>query len=136
MLVGALFVGILNLRKKRGLIILVMITVLGILLSLLGQIGFLWQGMVLLSMMGVLSSIINVSLISTIQEQSEENKIGRVMSLVNASSNGLVPLSYAFVSLARVLNLTISNIMLLCGSLIVVVSFIYTLNSKVIKEVN
>lgn len=136
MLTGAIIIGILNLRKKRGLIILVMITVLGILLSLLGQIGFLWQGMVLLSMMGVLSSIINVSLISTIQEQSEENKIGRVMSLVNASSNGLVPLSYAFVSLALVLNLTISNIMLLCGSLIVVISIIYTLNSKVIKEVN
>jgi MFS family permease len=136
MLAGALIVGILNLRKKRGLIILIMITVLGILLSILGQIGFLWQGMVLLSMMGVLSSIINVSLISTIQEQSEENKIGRVMSLVNASSNGLVPLSYAFVSLALVLNLTISNIMLLCGSLIVVISIIYTMNSKVIKEVN
>lgn len=136
MLAGALIVGILNLRKKRGIIILTMITVLGILLSILGQIGFLWQGMVLLSMMGVLSSIINVSLISTIQEQSEENKIGRVMSLVNASSNGLVPLSYAFVSLALVLNLTISNIMLLCGSLIVVISIIYTMNSKVIKEVN
>lgn len=136
MLAGAFIVGILNLRKKRGLIILVMITVLGICLSLLGQIGFLWQGMVLLSMMGVLSSFINVSLISTIQEQSEENKIGRVMSLVNASSNGLVPLSYAFVSLALVLNLTISNIMLLCGSLIVVISMIYTMNSKVIKEVN
>jgi len=136
MLVGAIIVGILNLRKKRGLIILVMITFLGILLSLLGQIGFLWQGIVLLSMMGVLSSIINVSLISTIQEQSDEEKMGRVMSLINASSNGLVPLSYAFVSLALVLNLTISNIMLLCGILIVVVSVIFSLYSKVIKEVN
>ncbi|KOP82439.1 multidrug ABC transporter permease [Bacillus sp. FJAT-21945] len=136
MLVGAIIVGILNLRKKRGLIILVMITFLGILLSLLGQIGFLWQGIVLLLMMGVLSSIINVSLISTIQEQSDEEKMGRVMSLINASSNGLVPLSYAFVSLALVLNLTISNIMLLCGILIVVISLIFTLNSKVIKEVN
>lgn len=136
MLVGAIIVGILNLRKKRGLIILIMITFLGILLSLLGQIGFLWQGIVLLSMMGVLSSIINVSLISTIQEQSDEEKMGRVMSLINASSNGLVPLSYAFVSLALVMNLTISNIMLLCGILIVVISVIFTLNSKVIKEVN
>lgn len=136
MLVGAIIVGILNLRKKRGMIILVMITSLGFLLSLLGQIGFLWQGIVLLLMMGALSSIINVSLISTIQEQSDEEKMGRVMSLINASSNGLVPLSYAFVSLALVLNLTISNIMLLCGILIVVISLIFTLNSKVIKEVN
>jgi DHA3 family macrolide efflux protein-like MFS transporter len=136
MLAGAIIVGILNLRRKRGLIILVMITTLGILLSILGQIGFLWQGIVILSMMGMLSSIINVSFISTIQEQSVEDKIGRVMSLVNAFSNGLVPLSYAFVSFALVMNLTISNIMLLCGGLIVVISIIYILNSKVIKEVN
>lgn len=136
MLAGAIIVGILNLRKKRGLIILIMITALGILLSVLGQIGFLWQGIVLLSMMGILSSIINVSLISTIQEKSEEDKIGRVMSLVNASSNGLVPLSYALVSLALVMDITISNIMLLCGSLIFVISIIYTMNSKVIKEVD
>jgi MFS transporter, DHA3 family, macrolide efflux protein len=136
MLAGALIVGILNFKKKRGLTIQVMITALGICLSILGQINYLWEGIVLLSLMGILSSVINVSLISTIQEKSQKDKIGRVMSLVNASSNGLVPLSYAFVSLALVMNITISNIMLLCGSLIMVISLIYILKSKVIKEVN
>ncbi|MGN7116892.1 MFS transporter [Lysinibacillus odysseyi] len=136
MLVGAIIAGILNIRKKRGLMILVMITFLGMFLSLLGQIGVLWQGIALLSMMGVLSSIINVSLISTIQEQSDEEKMGRVMSLINASSNGLVPLSYACISLALVLKLTISNIMLVCGILIVVISILFILNSKVVKEMN
>lgn len=136
MLVGAIIAGILNIRKKRGLMILVMITFLGMFLSLLGQIGVLWQGIALLSMMGVLSSIINVSLISTIQEQSDEEKMGRVMSLINASSNGLVPLSYACISLALVLKLTISTIMLVCGILIVVISILFILNSKVVKEMN
>lgn len=136
MLAGALIVGILNFKKKMGLTIKVMITALGICLSILGQINYLWQGIVLLSLMGILSSVINVSLISTIQEKSQKDKIGRVMSLVNASSNGLVPLSYAFVSLALVMNISISNIMLLCGSLIMVISLISVLKSKVIKEVD
>ncbi|MGE7979427.1 MFS transporter [Psychrobacillus sp. NPDC093200] len=136
MLVGAIIVGLLNLRKKRGLIVLLIISILGLLLSLLGQIEAVWQGIILLLMMGVLSSIINVSLISLIQEQCDEEKMGRVMSLINASSNGLVPLSYGFVSLALMLNITISNIMLLCGILIVIISIIFTLNSRVIKEVN
>ncbi|WP_312471586.1 MFS transporter [Neobacillus sp.] len=135
MLAGALIIGILNFKKKRGITILVMITALGICLSILGQINYLWQGIVLLALMGILSSVINVSLISTIQEKSQKDKIGRVMSLVNASSNGLVPLSYAFVSLALVMNITISNIMLFCGSLIMVISLIYILKSKDIKEV-
>lgn len=136
MLAGAILVGILNLRKKRGLTMLVMIGVLGVCLTLLGQIGFLWQGILLLSLMGVLSSFINVTLISTIQAQSDPNKIGRVMSLVNASSNGLVPLSYAFVSLALVMQFSISDVMLLCGMLILVIATIYLLRSKIIKSVD
>lgn len=136
MLAGAILVGILNLRKKRGLTMLVMIGVLGVCLTFLGQIGFLWQGILLLSLMGILSSFINVTLISTIQAQSDPNKIGRVMSLVNASSNGLVPLSYAFVSLALVMQFTISDVMLLCGMLILVITTIYLLRSKIIKNVD
>lgn len=136
MLAGAVLVGILNLRKKRGLTMLVMIGVLGVCLTFLGQIGFLWQGILLLSLMGILSSFINVTLISTIQAQSDPNKIGRVMSLVNASSNGLVPLSYAFVSLSLVMQFTISDVMLLCGILILAIATLYLLRSKVIKNVD
>ncbi|WP_211654079.1 MFS transporter [Planococcus alpniumensis] len=135
MLTGAVLVGILNLNKKRGISMLVMIGVLGLCLTLLGQIGFLWQGILLLLVMGILSSFINVSLISMIQAQSDSTKIGRVMSLVNASSNGLVPLSYAFVSLALVMQITISNIMVLCGIVILTIAAIYLASSKVIKEV-
>ncbi|KOS61604.1 MULTISPECIES: MFS transporter [Lysinibacillus] len=136
MLAGALTVGIVNFRKKRGLSILIIINVLGICLSLLGFINLLWQGIFLLSIMGILSSVINVSLISIIQEKSQEDKIGRVMSLVNAFSNGLVPVSYAFVSMALVMNLTISNIMLYCGCLIMCISLLYIFKSNVIKDVD
>ncbi|MGE6370816.1 MFS transporter [Planococcus kocurii] len=135
MLAGAVMVGVLNLRKKQGLTMLVMIGVLGIFLTLLGHISFLWQGILLLSLMGILSSFINVSLISTIQAQTDPTKIGRVMSLVNASSNGLVPLSYAFVSLALVMQFTISSIMTVCGLLILSISSIYLLRSNIIKNV-
>lgn len=136
MLVGAVLVGILNLNQKRGFSMLAMIGVLGVCLAFLGQIGFLWQGIVLLSVMGILSSFINVSLISMIQARTDSTKIGRVMSLVNASSNGLVPLSYAFVSLALVMKITISNIMVLCGVVIFIIAAIYLASSKVIKEVD
>lgn len=136
MLAGAILVGILNVRKKRGLTMLAMIGVLGVCLTFLGQIGFLWQGILLLSVMGILSSFINVTLISTIQAQADPSKIGRVMSLVNASSNGLVPLSYAFVSLALVMQFTISHVMLLCGALIIVISSFYLWNSQIIKNID
>ena len=130
MLLGAIFVGLINVRKKNFLTSLILIFSLGLCLSQLGQIKFLWQGIFLLVTMGICSSIINVTVISTIQEKSHSDKIGRVMSLVNASSNGLVPLSYGFVSLALVMNLTISDIMLLSGCIIMVISLLYLLIPK------
>lgn len=130
MLLGALFIGILNLTKRKALIILGLICLIGVALATLGQIHSVWQGIIILLIMGISSSVINVLLISSIQEKSHEDKIGRVMSIVNASSNGLVPLSYAFVSLSLFINLTISQLMLFCGMLIWIISLGYILKFK------
>lgn len=136
MLVGAILIGMLNVTKRKGLIILILISLLGIALAALGQINSVWQGVILLLVMGIFSSVINVLLISSIQEKSHEDKIGRVMSIVNASSNGLVPLSYAFVSLSLFINFSISHMMLFCGILIWIISILYIFKSKTIKVYN
>ncbi|QKH05173.1 MFS transporter (plasmid) [Bacillus cereus] len=136
MLGGALLIGLLNIRKNRGLSILILISFLGILLSLLGQMYVLWQGILLLVMMGFMSSMINVPLVSIIQENCETDKLGRVMSFVNASSNGLVPLSYAFVSICLTFGASISNILLCCGLLITILSILFITKYKIVRDTN
>ncbi|PEC22606.1 MFS transporter [Bacillus cereus] len=136
MLGGALLIGLLNIRKNRGLSILILISFLGIFLSLLGQMYVLWQGILLLVMMGFMSSMINVPLVSIIQENSETDKLGRVMSFVNASSNGLVPLSYAFVSICLTFGTSISNILLYCGLLITILSILFITKYKIVRDTN
>ncbi|MEK5017242.1 MULTISPECIES: MFS transporter [Bacillus] len=136
MLGGALLIGLLNIRKNRGLSILILVSFLGIFLSLLGQMYALWQGILLLVMMGFMSSMINVPLVSIIQENSETDKLGRVMSFVNASSNGLVPLSYAFVSICLTFGTSISNILLCCGLLITILSILFITKYKIVRDTN
>ncbi|PGC29138.1 MFS transporter [Bacillus pseudomycoides] len=136
MLGGALLIGLLNIRKNRGLSILILISFLGIFLSLLGQMYVLWQGILLLVMMGFMSSMINVPLVSIIQENSETDKLGRVMSFVNVSSNGLVPLSYAFVSICLTFGTSISNILLCCGLLITILSILFITKYKIVRDTN
>jgi MFS family permease len=136
MLGGALLIGLLNIRKNRGLSILILISFLGIFLSLLGQMYVLWQGILLLVMMGFMSSMINVPLVSIIQENSETDKLGRVMSFVNASSNGLVPLSYAVVSICLTFGTSISNILLCCGLLITILSILFITKYKIVRDTN
>lgn len=136
MLGGALLIGLLNIRKKRGLSILILISCLGISLSFLGQIYILSQGIILLVMMGFMSSMINIPLVSIIQENSETDKLGRVMSFVSASSNGLVPLSYAFVSICLTFGTPISDILLYCGCLITISSFLFLIKCKIVRDTN
>ncbi|MCW9134309.1 MFS transporter [Bacillus paramycoides] len=136
MLGGALLIGLLNIRKKRGLSILILISFLGISLSFLSQIYVLWQGILLLVMMGFMSSMINVPLVSIIQENSDTDKLGRVMSFVSASSNGLVPLSYAFVSICLTFGTSISDILLYCGLLITICSFLFIIKYKIVRDTN
>lgn len=136
MLGGALLIGLLNIRKKRGLSILILISCLGISLSFLGQIYILSQGIILLVMMGFMSSMINIPLVSIIQENSETDKLGRAMSFVSASSNGLVPLSYAFVSICLTFGTSISDILLYCGCLITIFSFLFIMKCKTVRNTN
>ena len=122
MLLGAAWIGFNHSINQSFRLLLSLIGLLGVGLGLLGQIGHVWQGVLLLLTMGGISSIINVLILTTIQTTTRPQMMGRVMSLVNASSNGLVPLSYAALSLSLSFNVRLEQILFLCscGILIVV----------------
>jgi len=121
MLLGAAWIGFSNLINQSFRLLLSLIGLLGVGLVSLGQIGHVWHGVLLLLTMGVISSIINVLILTTIQTTTRPQMMGRVMSLVNASSNGLVPLSYAVLSLSLSFDVRLEQILLLCGCGIVLV---------------
>lgn len=120
MLLGAAWIGFTHSINQSFRLLLSLIGLLGVGLGLLGQIGHVWQGVLLLTMGGI-SSIINVLILTTIQTTTRPQMMGRVMSLVNASSNGLVPLSYAALSLSLSFDVRLEQILLLCGCGIVFV---------------
>jgi len=125
MLGGALWSGFAQ-TKARGITSSVrLIGALGLFLCLLSQVQQIWLYLTLLLSLGVLSSIINIRIITFIQSQCAEQTMGRVMSVVNASSNGLVPLSYALLSLLLSFQVSITTIMLYCGLLILVLSLYF-----------
>lgn len=121
MLLGAAWIGFSNLINQSFGLLLSLIGLLGVGLVLLGQIGHVWQGVLLLLTMGGISSIINVLILTTIQTTTRPQMMGRVMSLVNAASNGLVPLSYAVLSLTLSFEIRLEQILFFCGCGIVFV---------------
>lgn len=121
MLFGAAWIGFNHSINQSFRLLLSLIGLLGVGLGLLGQIEYVWQGVLLLLTMGGISSIINVLILTTIQTTTRPQMMGRVMSLVNASSNGLVPLSYAALSLSLSFDVHLEQILFLCSCGILVV---------------
>lgn len=125
MLGGALWSGFAQ-TKANGLTSSVrLIGALGLLFFLLSQAQQILLYLIILLSLGVLSSIINIRFITFIQSQCAEQTMGRVMSVVNAASNGLVPLSYALLSFLLSFHVSITTIMLYCGLLILVLSLYF-----------
>lgn len=121
MLVATLILSYKNIRKKRGLIILCAMILSGFCLIGLGLIGSLYQGISVLAVYGVCISVSSL-IIAMIQENTPIDKMGRVMGLTSTASLGLTPLSYGLTSLALFLGIPITEVLIVCGCMMVVLT--------------
>ncbi|MFD3450556.1 MFS transporter [Microbacteriaceae bacterium 4G12] len=113
MTAGAILTGLIGFRKKRAVISLTLIGVLGIGCALLSQMTTIWYGIIVVSILGICLSISNIISPSLIQELVEPSMMGRVQSLMSTASMGFVPLSFAAVSVLLSSGISISLIMLI-----------------------
>ncbi|MBF0773759.1 MFS transporter [Mammaliicoccus sciuri] len=130
MLVGALSSIVLLKRISDYTAIPFLIFIIGSTFLLFGNSRIFLIGIFTLLVMGICSAIINVLLISKIQEKTDNHMLGRVMSIVNASSNGLIPLSYALISLLLGFNVGISSIISVSAVIVILVSIMFIIYIK------
>jgi MFS family permease len=78
-----------------GLTLLLVDGIAGLLLMPLGLITAVWQGMLLIAVMGVLGGYIQVAVFTWIQQQVAPNMLGRMMSIFMFVFMGLAPLAAA-----------------------------------------
>ncbi|MED1202584.1 MFS transporter [Heyndrickxia acidicola] len=121
MLGATIVFSIINVRKKRGMIILSAMILSGFCILTLGLIHNLFQGLFSLAVYGVCISVSSL-IIAIIQENTPSEKMGRVMGLTSTASLGLTPLSYGLTSLALFLKIPMSHILIACGCLVVIIS--------------
>jgi DHA3 family macrolide efflux protein-like MFS transporter len=135
-LIGAIIIGLLNVRKKRGYLLLIVLLAISVLCILLSMITVVWQGIVLLFIIGIGSTFINIPLVSMIQENVDSDKMGRVMGLVMTFTIGLLPLSYALCSILLMVGLTIQHILFLSGGIVIFYSLFVSWKFSEIRNWN
>lgn len=99
MAIGAIVVGLLNLRHKRGLFCITMLFLSGSAFLLLSFSNTMWHALLFGSIFGATLAMAAIPLMAVIQINVQEEMMGRVMSLLMLSSMGLIPVSYAITSL-------------------------------------
>ncbi|ASB87395.1 MFS transporter [Bacillus sonorensis] len=134
MLLGAIIMGWLNMKKQRGKLVIALILIEGLLLTAFSQATNLWLAAVSLLMIGCCVSSINIPLVSVIQEKTPSTIVGRVMSINTMVSMGLIPVSYGLVSALLNLQISVQFILLCAGSIIVWFSFILFLKASDLKR--
>ena len=93
-LVGTIISGTVKIRR-RGLVLAVTGSFLGIGLGLYGIIGSVMGAAILSVVMGIGVGIFNIVLISWFQKETPSRMVGRVMSLLSFASVGMMPISFA-----------------------------------------
>jgi hypothetical protein len=98
-LLGSLLAGIWK-PRRRGILMLSVCALLALCIASIGLLHILWTLSSVLLLMGMSAALMNIQIISWIQQRIEPAVMGRVMSVLLFFSLGLMPLSLAITGLA------------------------------------
>jgi MFS family permease len=123
-------------RRKRLALIAILIVVEGGLIALQGSAYSLSFSMALQLLLGFCVACNNVPMLSILQQFTDRDKLGRVMSINSVTSMGLSPLSMAAVSALLAGGASISMIMPAFGLSMSVIVAIMALTSAAVRGTN
>jgi MFS family permease len=111
MLISSVTIGIINIKKRRGLMVTLSLFAMNIFFLLFSQTTSLYVCMAFIFFIGITFPATNIPLISAVQATVDKKMLGRLMGLLTMSSMGLAPLSLAATSMLISYGITIDNIM-------------------------
>lgn len=111
MLISSVVIGILNMKKRRGLMVTVSLFTMNLFFFLFSQSSSLFTCMLAIFFIGITFPATNIPLISAVQSSVDKKLLGRLMGLLTMASMGLAPLSLAATSMLISYGFTIDKIM-------------------------
>ncbi|HSY27856.1 MAG TPA: MFS transporter [Burkholderiaceae bacterium] len=134
MVLGFLILMVFPPRKKRLALIAVLIVIEGILIAAQGFSYSLLLSVSLQLALGFCVACNNVPMLSLLQQYTERDKLGRVMSINSVTSMGLSPISYSLVSVLLAAGISVAFIMPMFGLLMSAVVMLMALVSAAVHS--
>lgn len=121
-LLGMLLAGLRKKQRRRGLMFVILVGILGLGMASLAFVLPLWGLAAILAAMGVGSGFVNIQMISWMQAKVDRQLMGRVMSVLMFAAVGLAPVSLGFAGAIAQLHLAL--MFAVAGSLVVISAII------------
>ncbi|WP_245835696.1 MFS transporter [Virgibacillus ndiopensis] len=131
-LVGAIVLASIKL-KKQGTVLLISLILLGIFYSMIGISGNLYLVAFIVATMGFLIQLVNIPLMTMLQQTTEKKMLGRMMSFLMTVSTGLVPVSYVVTSLLLAMGVSIQVIIFIGGIIVTLIAAINFRNKHILS---
>ncbi|ASK60858.1 MFS transporter [Virgibacillus phasianinus] len=131
-LLGAILLATIKL-KKPGVALIGSLIALGILTAGTGLSVYLYLTAILVGIMGFLIQLINIPLMTMMQQTTEKKMLGRMMSFLMTVSTGLVPVSFLLTSSLLAAGVSIQLIIIVSGTVVTLIG-IYCLKNKTIMR--
>ncbi|MGG2017578.1 MFS transporter [Bacillus sp. S10(2024)] len=123
--IGSIIMVLLNVKKQKGTLILILLMCLSISFIIFSKSTKLWYSIIMLFLVGTFTQMITIPVIGIIQGYTKKQYLGRIMSLLTLASMGLTPLSYGLTSVLIMYNIGISNIIFWSGISLFVLSIVF-----------
>ncbi|MFS0671939.1 MFS transporter [Ornithinibacillus sp. 179-J 7C1 HS] len=119
--------------KKPGMAVISSLIGLGIVFSTTGLSANVWMMAGLVALMAVLTQIINIPLITMLQQSTDKKMLGRMMSMFMTVSTGLTPVSYIVTSSLIAVGVSIQWIIVVSGIIVTLIA-VYNIRNKKLLE--
>ena len=96
MLIGATVAGLVTKKVKKGHLIGVTFVLFGVMMILMSQTRVVWVALTLAGLMGLFNMAMNITLMTMIQMQVPQEKMGRVFGTMGTVFQGAQPFAQAF----------------------------------------
>ncbi|WP_010093703.1 MFS transporter [Ornithinibacillus scapharcae] len=127
-LAGAILLASWKLKSPGKTVILGLIG-LGLAFSTMGLSSNIWMMAGLVALMSVLTQVVNIPLITMLQQTTEKRMLGRMMSMFMTVSTGLTPISYIVTSSLIAAGISIRVIIVVSGVVVTAIA-IYSFRNK------
>lgn len=131
-LLGAIILATIKL-KKPGFALIGSLIILGALNIGTGFSMYLYVTAGLVCLMGFLTQLINIPLMTMLQQTTEKKMLGRMMSFLMTASTGLVPVSFLVTSSLLAAGVSIQTIIIVSGVAVTLIG-VYSLKNKTIMR--